>query len=249
MMETLWRSHTSNQPYFTLRVFICTAHHGPNCVVDHCYYVQVKLLLVRIHTHTHTHTHIVFHHTQTDIVYTGVMLLLGLDFCQGDVKQMVIIIYCNFGVKRLGASNRLIVSSYANNANSENCSVITSPHLTESRSPLKYAVVFWLTLRLLMASFSMSTTSFPSQSVAVKLFVQLTSFPYRTHKGWARLHKWFFTLFLTSISCKAALKDRSFVQWLITGCCCYDKEFCVVVQTKVNSRSRHALWCPKLPYQ
>lgn len=21
-----------------------TAHHGPNCVIDHCYYVQLKLL-------------------------------------------------------------------------------------------------------------------------------------------------------------------------------------------------------------
>lgn len=48
------------------------------------------------------------------------------------------------------------------------------------------SAVFWLTLRLLMASLSMPTTSWPSQSVALKPLVQLTNLPYKTYAGWKK---------------------------------------------------------------
>lgn len=51
MTRKTQRSRTSNQSNLTLRVFISAAHHGPNCVIDHSNYVQVKLLQVK-KTHT-----------------------------------------------------------------------------------------------------------------------------------------------------------------------------------------------------
>lgn len=63
------------------------------------------------------------------------------------------------------------------------------------------SALFWLTLRLLMASLSMPTTSWPSQSVALKPLVQLTNLPYKTHAGWQRFSSFIFWKDFSCVPC------------------------------------------------